>query len=62
MIAENSYQNVYETEADLFKGVNTYFHYYNTQGAQQILDYKQPEKIYKINEMNKEKGGTFASK
>lgn len=39
---ENVYLNVYENGVDLYKGLNQYFEFYNTERLHQSLDYLTP--------------------
>lgn len=43
---ENIYLNVYETGMDLYKGLTSYFKFYNNERLHQSLDYETPAKKY----------------
>ena len=43
---ENIYINAYETVAQLIRGVNEYFNFYNNQRLHQALNYKTPAALY----------------
>ncbi len=43
---ENVYLNVYENGLDLYKGLDAYFKFYNSERLHQSLGYLTPERVY----------------
>jgi putative transposase len=41
------YLNAFEDGVQLYNGLDTYFHFYNTERFHQALDYETPESLYK---------------
>jgi putative transposase len=43
---EEVYLKAYETIAEARKGIETYFHFYNTERPHEALGYKTPEEVF----------------
>jgi putative transposase len=46
---EKIYLNAYETGSELYRGLKTYFEFYNKKRPHQSLDYLCPLSVYKEN-------------
>jgi len=43
---EDIYLKAYENGVDLYKGLQTYFEFYNNKRFHESLDYKTPNQVY----------------